>query len=164
MNTVKRIGVLGGSFDPPTISHLQLASETLNMKVVDEIWMIPCGHRSDKQNQVAAEKRLEMVQAAVNDYFPRNFPIKVDDIEVKNGKQIQTYYLLQMLQEQHGPNYHFVFMIGSDLVPSLHTWHPKMISEPSFIIFDRKGYEHILDPATSKDYPIPHNYTLIKAN
>lgn len=48
-----KIGVLGGSFDPPTISHLQLCSEALNVLNFDEIWMIPCGSRRDKKNKVS---------------------------------------------------------------------------------------------------------------
>ena len=83
-----KVGILGGSFDPPTISHLQMASETINLKIVDEIWMIPCGSRNDKPSLLAVEHRLEMVKHAVKDFFPRDFPIKIDDIEVKNGQMI----------------------------------------------------------------------------
>ena len=74
-----------------------MASETINMKIVDEIWMVPCGHRSDKPDLLPAEQRLEMCKQAVDDFFPRNFPIKIDDIEVKNGAQIQSYFLLHQL-------------------------------------------------------------------
>ena len=80
------VGILGGSFDPPTISHLQMASETINLKIVDEIWMIPCGYRDDKPKLLRAEQRLELCQKAVDDFFPRNFPIKINDIEIRNGK------------------------------------------------------------------------------
>ena len=41
--------MIGGSFDPPTIGHLQLASETLNLRpAIDEVWFVPCGLRKDK--------------------------------------------------------------------------------------------------------------------
>ena len=51
----RRIGILGGSFDPPTIGHLQLASQTLNLLGFDEVWLIPCGVRNDKKNNATAE-------------------------------------------------------------------------------------------------------------
>ena len=45
-----KVALLGGSFDPPTISHLQLASETLNVcPEINEVWLIPCGTRPDKK-------------------------------------------------------------------------------------------------------------------
>ena len=59
---IVRVGVLGGSFDPPTISHLQMASETINKGLADEVWMIPCGARPDKPNLLPAETRLEMLE------------------------------------------------------------------------------------------------------
>lgn len=49
-----RIGILGGSFDPPTIGHMQLASETLNLLGFDEVWLVPCGVRQDKSNNATA--------------------------------------------------------------------------------------------------------------
>ena len=55
-------------------------------------------------------------------------------------------------------------MIGSDLVPTLQSWHPQMLTVPNFIIFDRKGYEHILDDSTKKESDIPKNYIHIKPN
>ncbi len=54
----KSVAILGGSFDPPTISHLQLASETLNTcPTIDEVWIIPCGSRPDKKLGATAEAR-----------------------------------------------------------------------------------------------------------
>ena len=47
---LKNIAVLGGSFDPPTISHLQLASEVINLLGFDEVLIVPCGARPDKRN------------------------------------------------------------------------------------------------------------------
>ena len=51
--TIKKIGILGGSFDPPTISHLQMCSEVLNLLKFDEVWMVPCGTRTDKVNKIS---------------------------------------------------------------------------------------------------------------
>ena len=162
---LKKIGILGGSFDPPTISHLQLASEALNtQKFLDEIWMVPCGSRDDKKQLMSPYHRLEMVERAIEDYFPRGYPIKVNNIEVENGKQIPTFDLLEMLKEKYGTEYEFHFMMGSDLIPGLSSWHEKMVTDVNFIIFDRKGYEQILDASIPKNYPMPTNYVAIKAD
>lgn len=56
-------------------------------------------------------------------------------------------------------------MLGSDLVPSLIKWDggQKFIDEVNFIIFERKGYESVLDPKVEKDFQMPKNYKTIKA-
>ena len=43
-----KVGVLGGSFDPPTISHLQLCSEVIYAKKFNKVLIVPCGDREDK--------------------------------------------------------------------------------------------------------------------
>ena len=55
----KKVAILGGSFDPPTISHLQLASETLNScSEINEVWIVPCGDRPDKKLGATPKSRL----------------------------------------------------------------------------------------------------------
>ena len=64
---------------------MQLASEALNILNFDETWIIPCGERTDKWNQQSPAVRMEMVRRSVNDFFPKGYPVKIDDIELKNG-------------------------------------------------------------------------------
>lgn len=40
---IERIGILGGIFDPPTISHLQMAIEAINNSHLDQVVLVPCG-------------------------------------------------------------------------------------------------------------------------
>lgn len=114
--------------------------------------MVPCGVRPDKELKAAPKQRLEMVQRAVDDYFPEGYPIKVDDIEVKNGPSIPTYFLMKELEGLY--DHTFYFMMGSDLIPGLINWDEgqKMVDEINYIVFERKGYEYILDPSVEKDY------------
>ena len=81
----RKIGIMGGSFNPPTLDHLRMASEALNLGGLDEVWMVPCGSRPDKPSLRPAKERLKMVQLAIEDSFPKDFPIKTNDIEVKHG-------------------------------------------------------------------------------
>ena len=60
-----------------------------------------------------------MVKRAIDDYFPRGYPIRADDIEVLNGPSIPTYFLMKQLEAKYGNNFQFYFMMGSDLIPTL---------------------------------------------
>ena len=93
-----KIGILGGSFDPPTTSHLMLCSEAINILKFDQVWVIPCGVRQDKTNHTSPDIRFEMTKKAIEDYFPEDFPVFVNDFEIQNG-HMQTYPLMKLLQE-----------------------------------------------------------------
>jgi nicotinic acid mononucleotide adenylyltransferase len=45
---IRKIAILGGSFDPPTDGHLHVAAGVVQTKAADEVWMMPCGKRPDK--------------------------------------------------------------------------------------------------------------------
>ena len=142
-----RVAVLGGSFDPPTIGHMQVrnsftlsfqaAAECINILHFDEIMLVPCGSREDKKGVSLSFDRLKMTQLAVNDFFCKEFPITVNDIEVRHGPMINSYTLIKQLQQQADeerkakldevtdckePSKHFYFVLGSDLIPSLDKW------------------------------------------
>ena len=61
---MKKVGIYGGSFDPPTQSHIQAALNAL--KYVDELIIIPCGDRADKPDMTPGSHRLSMIQNTVN--------------------------------------------------------------------------------------------------
>ena len=80
-----------------------------------------------------------MVELSIADFFTPDIPIKVDDIEIKNGKTIPTYHLLKKYEKMY-PDTNFYFIVGTDLLPSLETWDEgtKLINEMKFIIFQRE--------------------------
>ena len=84
-----------------------------------------------------------MTRAAVNDFFPPNFPVTVDSIEVENGDTIPTAYLMDRLQERYQSTHKVYFVMGSDLLTNLHRWDDgqRIIEEMNLIVFRRKGYE-----------------------
>ncbi len=73
------MALLGGSFDPPTLAHVQIASEIYNThEDVDEVWIIPCGDgRGDKSLRTNGMHRLAMLDLILKDVIGDNAPIKV---------------------------------------------------------------------------------------
>ena len=71
----------------------------MNIVGFEEVWMVPCGLRPDKQQLSPPEVRLKMVELALKDFFPADFPIKINRIEIENGNSIPTAYLMDMLTE-----------------------------------------------------------------
>lgn len=75
----KNIAVLGGTFDPPTISHLQIVCEVYNtFNDIDEVWFVPCGdERQDKTPEASSFHRLNMIEKLKQDLITESIPIKV---------------------------------------------------------------------------------------
>jgi len=135
-----KIGIFGGSFDPPTVGHFNVCKEILRYNLVDKIIVVPCGRRLDKQSSTP-EDRLLMTRLAFDERNHSNLPIEVSDIEIQNGNSIPTYFLMKKLEKLY-PEAELHFIIGSDLLPSLHKWNngEAMIKQFHFIILERDGY------------------------
>lgn len=110
----KRVAIYGGTFDPPTNSHMTCASEIVNSGCADEVWIVPCGPRPDKPHlKTSAMDRYCMCQIAVNSCFAPAFPVKVLDIEAYRDTAFYTYDMLCELRDTY-PDIDFSFVIGSD--------------------------------------------------
>lgn len=143
---MKKIGILGGTFDPPHLGHLMVASEVKHALQLDEIWFIPTNKPPHKREATLSNThRLNMLAHAIKDtsYF------KVNDIEMKRQGKSYTIDTIQMLQEQYRDN-QFYFIIGADMVEYLPKWYriDDLIELVQFVGVRRKNYE------LNTNYPI----------
>src|SRR5690606_4291581 len=107
---MKKIGLLGGTFDPPHIGHLTMAEEAYEKLNLDEVWFIPSAEPPHKeQAKVSAVDRLLMLKVALE---PVNY-FKINTIELERQGKSYTYDTIQALKEQY-PTYQFYFIIGAD--------------------------------------------------
>jgi len=139
----RRIGILGGSFDPLTESHLMVAGAILQTKSADEVWLTPCGARPDKPSLLTSPlTRYIMCCIGIESRFSAQMAIKVCDIEIYEPKSIPTYFCIKKLEEKY-PDFDFYWIIGTDLVKDLKLWDEgeKLWNEAGFLLYPRPGYE-----------------------
>ncbi len=76
---LRTVAIFGGSFDPPTIAHVQIACEIYNnFADVDEVWFVPCGDgRGDKKLRTPGLHRVKMLHLILGDLIDECVPIKV---------------------------------------------------------------------------------------
>lgn len=91
----KKIGILGGSFDPIHQGHLNIAESAREEFSLDEVWFIPAGHSPNKEesSMSAAEVRAEMTALALLDY-PY---FKMSSMEIESAETSYTYRTLTKL-------------------------------------------------------------------
>ncbi|RZI83495.1 MAG: nicotinate (nicotinamide) nucleotide adenylyltransferase [Rubrivivax sp.] len=119
----RRIGLLGGSFDPVHRAHLALAEAALDGLQLDEVRWLPVGEPWQKARQLApAQHRVEMVRLATA-HEPR---FVVDTLEIDRGGPSYTLDTVRALQsgaliDAQLPE-HWFLIIGQDQYANLHTW------------------------------------------
>lgn len=117
----KKIGILGGTFDPIHLGHLIIAEQARDQYGLDQVLLIPSGHSYFKDNRaqkvLPAQTRLEMTRKAVSDYAP----FEVSDIEVLRSGNTFTYETLEELADLY-PEAELYFIVGADTVCSMSTW------------------------------------------
>jgi nicotinate-nucleotide adenylyltransferase len=118
----RRVGILGGTFDPPHVGHLALARSARDALQLDEVRLMPTGHSWQKSAAGAtALQRLDMVRIALRDVGPAE-GLRADDREVVRGGQTYTVDTLEALRHELGPDVMLVLIVGSDQLRNLATW------------------------------------------
>ncbi len=137
----KKIGILGGTFDPIHFGHLSIAQAASVKLKLDKVIFVPAyipPHK--KKNKIVSSKaRLDMVQLAIegNKYFAlSNFEIKKCD----TSYSVET---AEYFKKSYPKDTKFYFIVGEDTAAQLHTW--KKIDElkeiVSFVSVNRLGYK-----------------------
>lgn len=116
---MKKIGILGGTFNPPHIGHLIMANEVLHALDLDEIRFMPNNLPPHKETTGATnEQRLHMVRLAIEGH--PNF--HVEPFEIEEGGISYTVGTMKKMTLRE-PDAKFYFIIGGDSVQNLHTWY-----------------------------------------
>ena len=133
---MKKIGLLGGSFDPPHKGHLFISTEAKKILKLDEVWWIVTPKNPLKISKPATyEERLKNCKN-----ITRNYPISIKEIEKKIGSNYSYKTINYILN--HYINIKFFWLMGADNLISFHKWQKwqKIFSNMSIVIFKRHGY------------------------
>lgn len=103
------IGVLGGSFCPPTIAHLELSRQCLKAGLCDKVIWVPVNDAYKKSTNIPAKHRCEMVRLTLQNEANIEYSLH----EQKHKDIIRTYESLQELQSLY-PNDKLLFIAGAD--------------------------------------------------
>ena len=115
-----RIGILGGSFNPPHLAHLVCASEAAAQLSLDRVLLTPVAtppHKEAEQDP-GPQVRLELCRLAI----AGDERLGVCDLEVKRGG---PSYTVDTLRELHArtPEDDLTFIVGGDIALGLPSWH-----------------------------------------
>ncbi len=144
---MERIGIFGGSFDPPHIGHIQAAKQAAASLQLDKLLLMPAFAPPHKTSlQESAQHRLEMVRLAC-----QGDPVlEACDLEIQRGSTSYTYETVLQVREMY-PEAEIFLLMGSDMFPTFHNWrNPDLIlSHASLAVFCR-GHKGEKEKITTK--------------
>jgi nicotinate-nucleotide adenylyltransferase len=134
-----RVGILGGTFNPPHLAHLVCAQEAHAQLGLDRVVLMPAGEPPHKQlapGDPSPETRYELCQAAVAD----DERFAVSRVELDRPGRSFTADTLRLLCEQR-PQDELTFIVGGDMAASFPSWHEPeaVLSLATLAVAERVG-------------------------
>ena len=148
---LKRLGLFGGTFDPPHNAHFALARAALDEFQLDSLHWIPAGRPWQKARQITeAAHREAMVRAAI-DGEPR---FVLDRIEIERQGPSYTLDTVRALRAQHAAAALYL-VIGADQYAGLHTWQgwQELLGLVTLAVANRPG---LMPPVNADVLRTPH--------
>lgn len=146
----KRIGIMGGTFDPIHIGHLILGETAYEQFQLDEVLFMPSGnppHKRNRAHRATDDQRCEMVKRAIasNPHFSLSLE------EMNEDGFTYTYRTLERLNKKH-PNTEYYFILGADSLFDFDEWkEPARICQAGIIVVATRNHtkEEALDETIS---------------
>lgn len=115
----KKIGILGGTFNPVHLGHIHLAQKAMDVAGLDQVLFVPSGvsYMKDQREILPAKHRIEMVRLAVAD----NSHFDISTIETDKKGNSYSHETIRELQRRQ-PEAEFYFLTGADTLFSIESW------------------------------------------
>ena len=154
----KRVGVLGGTFDPVHKGHLAIARSFLDSGFIDSLWIIPAAFPPHKNGDEVTS--FTDRKAMLDLVFGHMDNVKINTIEERLSKPSYTLQTIRALKEEY-PEYMFYLCLGSDSLVTFSQWYQykEILNECSLLVARRTGFDdHQIEPEIlEKTRFIPHD-------
>lgn len=118
---MERLGIFGGTFDPPHLGHLILASEAVHQLKLDKVLWVLTPYPPHKQHQIISpiQDRIDMVLAAISD----NPCFELCFVDINREPPHYAVDTVKIILNMCPPQSELVYLIGGDSLANLPTWH-----------------------------------------
>ena len=157
-----KIALLGGSFNPPHMSHQLVCRHLLDNAGFDRVWLMPCFRHAFGKTLAAFDDRLQMCALAAKPFSGKVIVSEIEQVLAAN-KENRTIDTVIYIKEQY-PEDQFVLIIGSDILFEFDHWKDskKLRQIIDILVVRRQGYEEITGDwnATDKIFPVQSSTTI----
>lgn len=117
---MERIGIYGGTFNPPHLGHIQAAGYAVETLELSQLLMIPdriAPHKSLPEDSATPEQRMEMLRLGTQG----TAKIRVSDLELRRDGPSYTFETVAQLRKEY-PQAELFLLMGTDMFLSFHNW------------------------------------------
>ena len=136
--TMRKVGIMGGTFDPIHIGHLILGENAYLQFGLDKVVFMPSGnppHKKDREGGTDLQ-RMDMVKLAI----ASNTHFEISDIEMNEEGYTYTYRTLERLVKEH-PDTEYYFIIGADSLFYFDSWkNPQRIADACTLVVATRNH------------------------
>lgn len=136
---MKKVGIMGGTFDPIHIGHLILGENAYQQLGLSRVVFMPSGnppHKKDREGRASDEQRMDMVKLAI----ASNTHFKFSSMEMNEDGYSYTYLTLEKLNEKH-PDTRYYFIIGADSLFDFKGWrNPQRICDACTLVVATRNH------------------------
>jgi len=136
---MKKIGILGGSFDPVHNAHIKIAQKAIERLKLDQVLFVPCHFAPHWEGKkvLPVKHRVAMLKKVLKEKSGCLLSL----IEIKRKGISYTIETLKALKKEYPKGTKFYFILGSDSWSQLPTWKnfKSLIKLSEFVVFNRKG-------------------------
>ena len=131
---MKKLGFFGGSFNPPTYAHINIAKMSIEKFNLDAVYFVPVGNLYNKPSLIDENYRYKMLELICDD------KIKVESIELGRKEPLNTLQAFELIEQKY-KNTENYYIMGADNFEKLPTWKnaKELIENYKYIIFERNG-------------------------
>lgn len=133
-----RIGFFGGSFNPPTNAHINLAKKVLENCKLDKVIFVPMGDSYEKKGLAKAKDRYNMLEIACH----KEAKLEVSDLEIRENRKMHAIDAFRLIERVY-PNSKNYFIIGADNFINLLNWKDseELIKRYKYIVLEREDID-----------------------
>ena len=138
---MKRVGLLGGAFNPPHLGHLKLAELALRHLELDEVRFVPTAqspHKTHPEGSPGPDSRMRLLREALAGLA---LPFIAESLELERGGTSYTVDTLEALSGRE-PDCAWILLLGSDQLPGLASWHrvARVLELAALAVAPRPGF------------------------
>lgn len=132
---MQKIGFFGGSFNPPTYAHLEVAKTALRQLNLDKVFFVPVGNLYNKPDLIGEKHRYNMLQLSCKD----EENIDVENIELNQNRNLSAIDAFKLIEKKYG-DVESYYIMGADNFKKLPNWKDsqELIENYKYIVFERK--------------------------
>lgn len=139
----KKYAFFGGSFNPPTFGHIDLAEDTVKEFKLDKLFFVPVGNKYKKEGLIDEKHRYNMLKIACQN----KEKLDVSDIELNSDKNFNASEVFKMIKNKYKDD-EIYFVLGADNLEKMPVWdNIEELLKYNYIILERgnKKVEDIIN-------------------